>query len=77
MERDPHTLRIHMGMAKEVLIETLVRIGATEVGKGKKKGLHKEQYSIGGEHDKNHESNSHKKDKDKVKKQHNDKKDKD
>jgi hypothetical protein len=50
---------------------------ATEVGKGKKKGLHKEQYSIGGEHDKNHESNSHKKDKDKVKKQHNDKKDKD
>ena len=50
---------------------------ATEVGGGKKKGLHKDQYSIGDGNDKDHNRHSHKKDKDKVKKQHNDKKDKD
>ena len=49
---------------------------ATEVGRGKKKGLHKDQYSIGGGNDKVHDSDSHKKDKDKVKTQHKDKKDK-
>ena len=50
---------------------------ATEVGRGKKKGLHKDQYSIGDGRDKNHNHDSHKKDKDKAKKQHKDKKDKD
>jgi len=50
---------------------------ATEVGRGKEKGLHKDQYSIGDGNDKDHNRDSHKKDKDKVKKQHNDKKDKD
>jgi len=50
---------------------------ATEVGRGKKKGLHKDQYSIGDGHDKDHNRDSHKKDKDKVKKHHNEKKDKD
>jgi|GEM_PF-2978326 hypothetical protein len=49
---------------------------ATEVGGGKKKGLHKDQYSIGDGNDKDHNRDSHKKDKDKVKKQPNDKKDK-
>jgi hypothetical protein len=49
---------------------------ATEVGRGKKKGLHKDQYSIGDGNDKVHDSGSHKKDKDKVKTQHKDKKDK-
>ena len=50
---------------------------ATEVGRGKKKGLHKEQYSIGDGNDKVQDRNSHKKDKDKVKTQHKeDKKDK-
>ena len=48
---------------------------ATEVGRGKEKGLHKDQYSIGDGHDKDHNRDSHKKDKDKVKKQHKDKKD--
>ena len=47
MERDPYSLRTRMGMAREPLIETLVRIGQREVGRGKKKGLHKDQYSIG------------------------------
>ena len=50
---------------------------ATEVGRGKKKGLHKDQYSIGEGRDKNHNGDSHKKDKDNAKKQHKDKKDKD
>jgi len=50
---------------------------ATEVGRGKKKGLHKDQYSIGDGRDKDHSRDSHKKDKDKVKKLHKDKKDKD
>jgi hypothetical protein len=50
---------------------------ATEVGRGKKKGLHKDQYSIGDGRDKDHNRDSHRKDKDKVKKQHEDKKDKD
>jgi len=50
---------------------------ATEVGSGKKKGLHKEQYSIGDGHDKVHDRDSHKTDKDKVKTQHKDKKNKD
>jgi hypothetical protein len=50
---------------------------ATEVGRGKKKGLHKDQYSIGDGRDKDHNRDSHKKDKDKVKKHHKDKKDKD
>ncbi len=50
---------------------------ATEVGRGKEKGLHKDQYSIGDGHSKHHNRDSHKKDKDKVKKQHKDKKDKD
>ena len=48
---------------------------ATEVGRGKKKGLHKDQYSIGDGRDKDHNRDSHKKDKDKVKKLHKDKKD--
>jgi len=48
---------------------------ATEVGRGKKKGLHKDQYSIGDGRDKDHNRDSHKKDKDK--KHHKDKKDKD
>ena len=46
---------------------------ATEVGRGKKKGLHKDQYSIGDGRDKDHSRDSHKKDKDKVKKLHKDK----
>ena len=46
---------------------------AMEVGRGKEKGLHKDQYSIGEGNDKDRFP---KKDKDKVKKQHNDKKDK-
>ena len=50
---------------------------ATEVGHGKKKGLHKDQYWIGDGGDKDHNHDSHKKDKDKVKKQHKEKKDKD
>ena len=50
---------------------------AMEVGRGKEKGLHKDQYSIGDGNDKDHNRDSHKKDKDKVKKQHNDKKAKD
>jgi hypothetical protein len=51
---------------------------ATEVGRGKKKGLHKAQYSIGDGHDKGHDRDSHKTtDKDKVKTQHKDKKNKD
>jgi len=50
---------------------------ATEVGRGKKKGLHKNQYSIGDGRNKDHNRDSHKKDKDKVKKDHKDKKDKD
>jgi len=50
---------------------------ATEVGRGKKKGLHKDQYSIGDGRDKDHNRDPHKKDKDKVKKHHKDKKDKD
>jgi len=49
---------------------------AMEVGRGKEKGLHKDQYSIGDGNDKDHNRDSHKKDKDKVKKQPNDKKDK-
>jgi hypothetical protein len=48
---------------------------AAEVGKGKEKGLHKDQYSIGNGGDKNHNHDSHKKDK--VKKQHKEKKEKD
>jgi len=48
---------------------------ATEVGRGKEKGLHKDQYSIGDGNGKDHNRDSHKKDKDKVNKQHNDKKD--
>ena len=36
----------------------------------------RDQYSIGDGNDKDHNRDSHKKDKDKVKKQHNDKKDK-
>lgn len=50
---------------------------ATEVGHGKEKGLHKDQYSIGDGSDKNRSHDSHKKDKDKVKKLQKDKKDKD
>jgi hypothetical protein len=50
---------------------------ATEVGRGKKKGLHKDQYSIGDARNKDHNRDSHKKDKDKVKKNRKDKKDKD
>ena len=48
---------------------------AAEVGHGKKKGLHKDQYGIGDGGDKNHNDDSHKKDK--VKKQHKEKKEKD
>jgi hypothetical protein len=50
---------------------------AREVGRGKKKGLYKDQYSIGDGRDKDRSHDSHKKDKDKVKKLHKDKKDKD
>ena len=50
---------------------------ATEVGQGKKKGLHKDQYSIGDGRDKDHNRDSHKKDKDKAKKVQKNKKDKD
>ena len=50
---------------------------ATEVGQGKKKGLYKDQYSIGEGRDKDHSRNSYKKDKDKGKKLQKDKKDKD
>ena len=66
-----------MGMAREPLIVTLARIGQREVGRGKKKGLYKDQYSIGDGRDKDRSHDSHKKDKDKVKKLHKDKKDKD
>ena len=45
---------------------------AMEVGHGKEKGLHKDQYSIGDGRDK-----AHTKDKSKAKKQHKDKSDKD
>jgi hypothetical protein len=48
---------------------------AAEVGKGKEKGLHKDQYSIGNGGDKNPNHDLHKKDK--VKKQHKEKKEKD
>lgn len=48
---------------------------AAEVGKGKEKGLHKDQYSIGNGGDKNPNHDSHKKDK--VKKHHKEKKEKD
>jgi hypothetical protein len=47
---------------------------ATEVGRGKKKGLHKDQYSIGDGRNKDYNPDSHKKDKEKAKKQHKDKK---
>jgi hypothetical protein len=50
---------------------------AMEVGRGKEKGLHKDQYSIGDGRDKDHHPNSHNKDKSKAKKQHKDKSDKD
>jgi hypothetical protein len=46
---------------------------AMEVGRGKEKGLHKDQYSIGDGRDKDHKGDSHKKDKSKAKKQHKDK----
>jgi len=50
---------------------------AREVGRGKKKGLYKDQYSIGDRRDKDRSRNSHKRDKDKVKKLHKEKKYKD
>ena len=46
---------------------------AAEVGHGKEKGLHKDQYSIGDGRDKDRSHDSHKKDKDKVKKHHKEK----
>lgn len=50
---------------------------AREVGRGKKKGLYKDQYSIGEGRDKDRSHDSHKRDKDKVKKLHKEKKYKD